>query len=246
MGGGGSKQTIRQKLLTDISTSISTSVRNSCSSAIRGEQIVRVVGNNNVVTNIQQEAYYSVSADCRADSSMVNEIIMDITNKFSAEMKKNADALSESFKALLDAGDDQKMNNEIETVLRNNISAEVVNECLATIERSQKQVVLGNNNIVSGNSQKDMVRAAINCVASSKQVNNVLTEIFNESKFDQEYEVKGPLSWVGDLMSNVVYIVIMLVILVILAVGAYLIYRARSGSDGADAKTGGASGIISF
>lgn len=234
-GSGGSKQTIKQKLMTDIGVSISAAVRNSCAAVIDGSQIIKIVGDNNVILNIEQEAYYSVSATCTADNQMLNEVIADITNKFTAEMKKNTDALTDAFKALVGSGDEQKMQNEINVRLSSALTAEVMNNCIAKISHDQVQIVLGNNNIYAGNTQKAMASSSVNCIASNEQVNNVLAEMFNQSKWDEDYEVKGPFDFLG----NIVNVAIILFILIILLVAVYFLSRPKGQVSGGDE-----SGII--
>lgn len=232
MGGGSSKQTIKQKLYTDISNSISASVRNECATTIEASQILSVQGDNNIVTGNVQQAYYSVSAKCEADSNMVNEIIVDISNKFAAEMAKNTDILNDSFKALLGSNDTQTMSNEIQTILKSHINSEVVNQCIQRLAGGQKITIKGSNNIVSGNTQTMMSEIVAGCVAGSSIVNQGLAKIVNTSKWDQEYETKGPF----DFLNNIVVIGAILLLILVVIIGGLIALAMFSG----DSKTGSA------
>lgn len=233
MGGGGSKkeQTINEKVMSDIANSVSATIQQNCAARVTSEQVISVVGDNNVILNVIQKGFFSVDASCKITQEIVNELIAELASKFTAVMEQNQDALSETLKTMwggLTGSKEevkQKMNREVELIMKNSITAEVIQNCAASIESKQQVLVQGHGNIISGVTQSIMSDVALQCLSNNSAVNTMKSKLISSSAYDQKYEEKGPFDWIGDALSEFWNMIIIVFVLLILLAFVYMIYR---------------------
>lgn len=236
MGGGGSKkkQSITEKVMSDIASEISAKIQQNCTSRVQSEQVINIVGHDNVLLDIVQRGFFQVNANCKITQNIINEMVAQLSSKFTAVMEDNRDALSETLKSVWSKSKSkQEMNREVELIMKNYITAEVVQNCAASIENRQAILVEGDRNVIKGVTQDMMAQVSLECLSNNSAVNNMMSELVSESAYTQEYKESGPFSWLSDLFSNAVFVVILIFILLIVLAFVFLMSRGGSRSGGA-------------
>jgi hypothetical protein len=235
MGGGGSKQkqTINEKIMSDIASSVAAKIQQNCAARVTAEQVIEVAGDNNVVMNVVQKGFFSIDASCKITQEIMNELIAELSSKMTAVMDQNRDALSKALKdslAGITGGKDkvkQEMNRQIELVLHSELTAEVVQNCAASIESKQHVLVSGSGNVISGVTQDMMSNVSLQCLSNNAAVNKIKSNLFSESAYTQEYKEAGPFDWLSDIMSDFWNVVLIIFILLVLLGFIYMLSRGK-------------------
>ncbi len=215
MGGTSSKTT--SETITDIITNVAVKDMQQCASFIAQDQIITVSGNGNIVSDVRMVQAATINMECYQKSRN----IIDIQNAIVNSLNQAAASKASGFPTL-DSGTKSATYSKIINNIRNDITMEMIQNCVATINQKQAIYISGNRNITMNVAMEQTASQLKNCLAERIMQTSVGTEIQNLVKQEAASETKSPFSFItdifGGMMNTIILIVGAIVLIIVFAI----------------------------
>lgn len=228
MGGQQSKVSYDQ-LMSVITNVIATDIQN-CASYIKAGQEIDVVGSGNIITDITMVQGVTIRSDC------VGKKVSDtsLQNKVKLALDQYAKNVGLGGLSALDRMS-SKTGVTLTTNIHNNITIKNVQNCVASIDASQKIKIKGGQNIVARVAMEQTLNQLKSCLSSSLNKTGLSDSLSAIAKQAAETETKNPIAQVlgtiGNAITSIPKTIIWVVFgFIVLVVAAILVSRYMSRS----------------
>ena len=232
-GGGGSKTTIKQNILNDVSLAMTASLTNNCSSSVTGNQIISFCDvKNSTIANLSQKQDLNLDASCKQTQKVFNYMKSELETKFATMLKKNTNWFNKALQSLV-GGDKTNIQRTIRNILDQSLDISMVSNCLARMTANQKiQGCRIQDSSLYNFSQAQIFTLVSECISGNQSVNNMLENIFDQNVISKTEVVKGPLDGLlNDLFGGLKMWMLGFIFLVIIIVVAWkFMSEGKSGS----------------
>lgn len=220
--GGSSSKAITEIVNESITNSVFTA-SNKCLTTMSSEQLISIVGNNNIVRNVD----FSLTATLKQDCGQNIELITKIQNSIASAIVATAEASGTGITSALGASSSE-IDTRVRNVVQNNLTTEVLNEIVLNTNDMQKIIIQGSNNIIDGASFKTL-RDTFSS-ASQTVAQKIATELTTSTDSTSKAEAKtaGIFDFAVDALrvatSGVVgsYLITAIVAIVVVIAGAFI------------------------
>ena len=195
MGAHQSTQTVDQTSKV-VSTASMSSVQECLVTSVGGQEIV-IWGDDNVVTDVDQNLTITVAAKCKNNPDMGANYDNDVKFNLTQQLKEHKGFLG----GFGDFGHDTQVEHMTQNIT-NNIKFEAMQKCVYDTAGTQVFVVKGDNNVVHGALQQEALKIAGGCILNLQGSADVVNKQTNTINQHSDYSADGPLDVIADMFKN--------------------------------------------
>ena len=150
MGGGGSKSTTTNSMVTSTAiNAISNNIMNCTGNQTMVQNFV-VSGNGNSLNNIKQIQSLKLSTECAQSS----ENVASLQQQVSSALKSAAEVNSQAVMSALSASSSSDVNTKIENDVKQNITQNTIVKIINDTNLQQNMIISGNANVINNFTQE--------------------------------------------------------------------------------------------
>jgi hypothetical protein len=239
--GLGKSKTV-QKTNIDISTKLITSVMaeaiQNCAGKVESNQDINITNSSGVrISRVSQDGSATVTVKCNMTNEQVAKLQQDITNKIKQNANQQSEALLGAIGDITGKKKTQLTSMDVSTVIKNNITAKLVQKVTTSLKGGQKINVSNSTNVAVSDIHQKLTLTGIEAAASAQiQNTSLIQKVKNNEDQEALQKTNNPfkeiLDGVGDMVSSIFggsSGIIIAIICIICAFGLYSYMRARSG-----------------
>lgn len=209
--GGASSRSLTEVVRESITNSV-FSAENKCMTNLTSSQVLAIVGNNNIIRNVDLSQTTTFKQNCGQNIDLVKDIQTNMLEQIKASAEAKAAGLNFSL------GSDSTVENKVRNIVTTNITTSVVNSIVTNAIQNQEIRIRGSNNIVEGASLKQL--QDIFSDAAQKTAEKITSELQAETGItsSSKAESQSVLQPLVDIMQSWIFGLVFLAIIAVVAV----------------------------
>ncbi len=206
MGGSSSKSLV--EVVKESITEATFSASNRCITNLSSNQALRIIGNNNVVRNVDLSQTTTFTQSCGQNV----DLIRDIQTRMQTAIENSSQAKAAGLN--FTTGADSSTSSKIHEIIKTNITTEVMNEIFTTAIQNQEILIQGSGNILDGASLKQA--QTILSDAAQKTAEKIVSDVSSSTKVQNTSSAttESILQPFVDLLQSGVFIFFLVIIVV--------------------------------
>ena len=211
MGGHHSRQSVSEttKTITD-ATFKSTQ---NCITISDGGNTFSIMGDNNFVQNVNQTTSLSVDGTCAQKLASSS----DFSSRIASEVSQSLKTQEQAMMSWATPGKSTSKAN-VSNVVQNNITSELVQNCLAQLSGQNVFSIVGSNNVTQNVLQSTTMSKFGGCMGNSAAVAKAATDVTNTVNQKMQDVQKSPFAFITDAIQGAVADVAIVVGIIVFAV----------------------------
>ena len=197
MGGHQSKQTV--SMTSKILTKATYNSTQNCISVGEGSNVFSLYGDHNVVENVSQNTTLSVDSECSQNISQNQDFQTQLANTVVDSLKTQEVALT----SWMTPGKSTQSSN-VDNVVKNNITTNLVQNCLTQLSGTNVFSLVGSSNVVRGVMQSLTENKFGGCLGANSQVVKTSADVTNAVNQTMSDVQKNPFAFITDAIQSVV------------------------------------------
>lgn len=190
MGGGGSKQSVKQEnnIVTDVLTDVIVDISSRCDTSSLSKQnlnnntfIFSGISGSSLDAQAVQNARLSLNAMCTSGNETQSKLINEFESKLKSTVDQKMDGLG-----IANTNEIDKINN-IVSIIKTNVNMKSLTECLAKVSNDQEMFNnlikfenINNSDIKFSVSQYVVNKVVNSCVLTNASLSSSITDLQNE------------------------------------------------------------------
>ena len=232
MGGGGSKSTTTNSMVTSSAiNAISNNIMNCTGNQTMVQNFV-VSGNGNSLNNIKQIQSLKLSTECAQSS----ENVASLQQQVSSALQASASVNSQAVLSALSASSSSDVNTKIENDVKQNITQNTIIKIINDTNLQQNMIISGNANVINNFTQEQTtdilnknIQNAINKMESVQAISNSTKSTSTNTQANPLDDmlktafsgVKGLADSIGGVFTSGMYTVAIVVIVGMVVAGYF-------------------------
>ena len=232
MGGGGSKSTTTNSMVTSTAiNAISNNIMNCTGNQTMVQNFV-VSGNGNSLNNIKQIQSLKLSTECAQSS----ENVASLQQQVSSALQASASVNSQAVLSALSASSSSDVNTKIENDVKQNITQNTIIKIINDTNLQQNMIISGNANVINNFTQEQTtdilnknIQNAINKMESVQAISNSTKSTSTNTQANPLDDmlktafsgVKGLADSIGGVFTSGMYTVAIVVIVGMVVAGYF-------------------------